>query len=423
MTSWLHANGDRRVWPATWYAEGVQFPEPFLPLEGRVKADLCVVGAGITGLSAALHGAKAGMSVILLEAQRVGWGASGRNGGQVGSGFNWSQRKLAAKLGAQKARKLWNLAEEAKAMTRQVAAVRPGVLHTVYNKRQLQDIQAENDWMMSHYGTDARVLDGSEVADRIGSPAYAGGVLDMSAGVCNPLAYTLALVRACVATGVTIHEGSEVHRIDNKHVYTAKGAVTGRFVCHATNGYGAHLIGKSAARILPINNYIAVTEPLDVPPMRERMAVADSRFVVNYFWQTDDGRLVYGGGESYGRKFPDRARIEAKVRENLSRVYNDLSDVRFKHAWGGTLAVTATRLPYLAEVAPGVYSAGGYSGHGLALSSMSGKLCVEAMQGDRSRFDLMAGLPVPALPGGRMLGGWMAQAGMLWGATRDRFHG
>ena len=111
------------------------------------------------------------------------------------------------------------------------------------------------------------------------------------------------------------------------------------------------------------------------------------------------------------------------VRENLSRVYNDLSDVRFTHAWGGTLAVTATRLPYLAEVAPGVYSAGGYSGHGLALSSMSGKLCVEAMQGDRSRFDLMAGLPVPALPGGRMLGGWMAQAGMLWGATRDRFHG
>ena len=128
--------------------------------------------------------------MILLEAQRVGWGASGRNGGQVGSGFNWSQRKLAAKLGAQKARKLWNLAEEAKAMTRQVAAVRPGVFYTVYNKRQLQDIQAENDWMMSHYGTDARVLDGLEVADRIGSPAYAGGVLDMSSGVCNPLAYT-----------------------------------------------------------------------------------------------------------------------------------------------------------------------------------------------------------------------------------------
>ncbi|WP_298435654.1 FAD-binding oxidoreductase [uncultured Jannaschia sp.] len=422
--SWLHANGDRGTWPRTFYAEGLDLPAPHPPLKGRVTADLCVVGGGITGLSAALHGARAGMSVVLLEAQRVGWGASGRNGGQVGSGLNWGQEKLEARLGGPRARAVWNLCEDAKALTRRLIAThapeadwRSGVLSVARGETSLGPMAEAAARMDRDYGTALEVLDRDALAARIGTRAYAGGVLDPTAGVVNPLAYALGLARACVAAGVTIHEGAEVHRIGDT-VATAQGAVTARFVLHATNGYGAHLTGASAARVLPINNFIAVTEPLAAPPMATPLGVADDRFVVNYFHQTGDGRLVYGGGESYGRRFPTD--IEARVRANLARVYPDLAGIRFDHAWGGTLAVTATRLPLLSEVRPGVFTAGGYSGHGLALSGLFGAVAVEAMRGDRARFDTLAALPVPALPGGRWLGGLMAQAGMVFGAVVDR---
>ncbi|WP_281825896.1 NAD(P)/FAD-dependent oxidoreductase [Jannaschia rubra] len=425
MTSWLHANRDRGVWPRTFYADGLVLPDPMPPLKGQVDADLCIVGAGITGLSAALHAAQAGMEVVVLEAQRVGWGASGRNGGQVGTGFNWPQRKMEAKLGRADARALWDLAEEAKALTRTLIADhapdanwRPGVLAAARTDTEFATLRKEAAWMAAHYGTAAVPLDRAALADRIGTEAYAGGVLDETAGFCDPLAYTLGLARAAQAAGATIHEGAEVHAIDGTTVRTAKGQVRAGAVVQATNGYSPWLTDRTAVRVLPINNYIAVTEPLAHPPMRTPTAVADSRFVVNYFWQTDDGRLVYGGGESYGKRFPRD--IAARVRRNLARVYPDLADVRFDHAWGGTLAVTATRLPYLAEVAPGVFSAGGYSGHGLALSALFGKLCVEAAQGERERFDLAGRLPVPALPGGRLFGGLMAQAGMVWGSLVDR---
>ncbi|SFJ05670.1 NAD(P)/FAD-dependent oxidoreductase [Jannaschia pohangensis] len=424
MTSWLHANGDRGVWPGTWYRDGVTLPDPFTPLRGHVTADLCVIGAGITGLSAALLAARAGRSVIVLEAQRVGWGASGRNGGQLGSGFNWSQRKLAAKLGDDAARALWDLAEEAKADARGFmdgAGYRPGIISACLTAEEYAGAQAEAAWMSTHYGTDTEPLDADAMRGATGSAIYAGGVLDRSAGACNPLAYTLNLMRACVEAGVTIHEMSEVHRLTGTKVATAAGTVSARHVVQATNGYSPWLTTKTAARVLPINNYIAVTEPLPDFPHRAAFAVADSRFVVNYYWWTDDARLIFGGGESYGRRFPSD--IRAKVRANLARVYPDLADVTLSHAWGGTLAVTATRLPYVAEVAPGVFSAGGYSGHGLALAGLFGKVCAEATLGERSRFDLLRTLPVPSLPGGRWLGGLATNAGMAFAALSDRFKG
>ena len=424
MSSWLHANGEDGAWPATWYAEGLALPAPMPPLAGDVEAELCVVGAGITGLSAALHAAQAGMRVTVLEAQRVGWGASGRNGGQVGSGFNWEQPRLETRLGAEAAHELWDLAEEAKALTRRLIAAhapeadfRPGVLSACLRPRDLPAFEAAAAAMARDYGAPVEMLSRDQLGVRIGTMAYAGGVLDRGAGFCNPLAYVLGLARAARAAGATIHEGTEVTRIGDA-VETARGRVRARFVLHATNGYSPGLTRATADRVLPINNFIAVTEPLDDPPMREPVAVTDGRTVVNYFWQTRDGRLVYGGGESYGRRFPRD--IAGRVRSNMARVYPELTGVRFTHAWGGTLAVTATRLPYVAEVRPGVFAAGGYSGHGLSLSALFGKACVEAMRGERARFDRLAALPVPALPGGRVVGPWAAQAGMLWGAITDR---
>ena len=181
--------------------------------------------------------------------------------------------------------------------------------------------RVEADWMAANCGCSHRVLSAADMAETIGSGAYAGGVLDLTAGYCNPLAYALGLARGCVAAGVRIHERSEVTRIGAGIVETARGRVSARSVVHATNGYAPGLTARTGARVLPINNYVAVTEPLPDPPMRRPVAVADSRFVVNYFWQTRDGRLVYGGGESYGRRYPDdiRAKVRRQPRPRLSR--------------------------------------------------------------------------------------------------------
>jgi gamma-glutamylputrescine oxidase len=426
MTGWLHANGPLNRDVASYYADITPPVGRFDPVRGQLRADLCVVGGGITGLSAALHGAQAGLDVVVLEAARFGWGASGRNGGQVGSGFNWDHDALAARLGPETARALWTQAEAAKTLTRDLIAAhapdadyRAGIIHAVETPRALSLAAAQAARDIADRAAPLTVLDADAMAQRTGTRAYSGGVLDTGAGFCNPLAYVRGLVRACRDAGVRLFEQSEVHRIAAGGVHTAGGGVSARFVLHATNGLGPHLTRGTAARVLPINNYIAVTEPLGVrAPMPDPVAVADSRFVVNYFWQTRDGRLVYGGGESYGKRFP--ADIGAKVRANLGRVYPGLADVAFTHTWGGTLAVTATRLPYIADQGQGVFAAGGYSGHGLALAGLAGLAVAEACTGNPARLDLLARLPTPALPGGRLFGGWMTAGGMAWAALRDR---
>ena len=427
--SWLHANGPLSQHPNSYYAS-LQPPMPeYAPLRGAVVADVCVVGGGITGLSAALHAAQAGLDVVVLEAARFGWGASGRNGGQVGSGFNWDQPQLEKKLGTDAAAQLWGQAEAAKALTRDLikthapdADYRPGIVHA-FSKTHEADSHADHvAHMIDRYDHPLELWSAEAMAARLGTQAFAGGVVDMSAGFCNPLAYVAGLARACDAVGVRLHEHSEVHHLTSGTVRTGGGEVRASHVVHATNGLGPHLTRPVAARVLPINNFIAVTEPLgDAAPMTNPVAVADSRFVVNYFWQTRDGRLVYGGGESYGKRYPSD--IAARVRGNLARVYPELADVRFDHAWGGTLAVTATRLPYVADLGGGIFAAGGYSGHGLALSGLAGKALAEAICGNRWRLELLSTLPVPALPGGRMFGGVMATAGMMLAAGMDRLRG
>ena len=424
--SWLHANGDRGAYAATAYATPDAPPRP--PLKGRHEADLCVVGGGLTGLSAALHAAQAGQRVILLDAQRVGWGASGRNGGQVGSGFNWDQRRLAARLGRPEAHALWRAAEDAKALTRELIAAhapdapwRPGIVQASLTAAEHAAAADAAAHLREAHAHPLQVLDRDALAARIGTAHYAGGVLDPTAATTNPLAYALGLARAAEAAGATLHEGSEVHAIrprgDVHQVATAQGVVTARHVVHATNGYGAHLTRHAAARLLPINNFVAATPP-GAGPMPAPLAVADSRTVVNYFHQTEDGTLIYGGGESYGRRVP--ADIRARVRANLARVYPDLVEIPLPHAWGGTLAVTATRLPVLARPRPGLIVAGGYSGHGLALAALYGQAAAQAAGGDPARLEELARLPAPALPGGRWLGGLAANAAMAWGALRDR---
>ncbi|SIO56808.1 gamma-glutamylputrescine oxidase [Rhodovulum sp. ES.010] len=427
----LFANDRRAAYPASWYAEVTPPLAPFPPVQGDLRADICVVGGGYTGLSAALHAARAGADVVLVEAHRVGFGASGRNGGQVGSGHRLHQDELEDMLGDADAARLWHLAEDAKALVARLIAghgidcdYRPGVVQAEWTERGVARAHAYAEKLLRDYEYDlVEPLTGAEMRALVGSPVYKGGTIDWGAGHLNPLAFAFGLARAAAGAGARLHEDTLVARIEpgtKPVVVTDRGRITADRVILAANGYLGGLDGQVAARVMPINTFIVATEPLGeraAKVLAKEIAVADSRFVVNYFRLTPDGRLLFGGGESYGYRFPED--IRAKVRKPLTQVFPQLADVRLTHGWGGTLAITRTRLPHVAAPAPGILSAGGYSGHGLAFATLAGRVLAEAARGESAAFETLARLPCPPFPGGARMRQPLLALAMAWYGLRD----
>jgi gamma-glutamylputrescine oxidase len=428
----LYANDRRGQYPESWYAATATPLERFERLKGEVRADVCVIGAGYTGLSAALHLAEAGMDVVLLEAHRVGFGASGRNGGQLGSGQRMEQDDLEKLMGQEDAARLWDLAEEAKDLVKSLIKrheidchLKPGIMHGCFSAREVAHEHKYVDLLNSRYGYDQITALDHDAAQAIcPSPAYVGGSLDMGAGHLHPLGFALGLARAAVAAGVRIYENSLVHDIARGAkpiVRTDHGRVNCDHVILACNGYLGELERKVAARVMPINNFIIATEPLGdeaAKVLTRDVAVADTKFVVNYFRLSHDKRLLFGGGESYGYKFPKD--IIATVQKPMLQIYPHLRDVKVDYAWGGTLGITMKRMPYLARLAPNILTASGYSGHGVGTATHAGQLMAQAISGEAHGFDTMARVPAPAFPGGLMMRAPLLALAMTWYALRDR---
>ena len=428
----LYANDTAGAYPKSWYAATAQTLAPFAPLAGTQRADVCVIGGGYTGLSAALHLAQAGRRVILLEAQRVGFGASGRNGGQLGSGQRVDQISLESLVGRDQARALWALGEDAKALVKDLIATHEIECHFKSGVAWTGSRPAEVTWMHDYaahlsrvygYGN-LEVLDAAACQTLCPSPAYRGGMVDWGAGHLHPLAYALGLARAARNSGVQIYEQSRVTALTEgtpNVVSTENGTVHASHIVLACNGYLSGLAPSVTARVMPINNFIIATEPLGARAqevLTKDVAVADSKFVVNYFRLSHDGRLLFGGGESYGYRFP--ADIERVVRKPMHAVFPHLKDVRIDYAWGGTLGITMKRFPYLARLAPGILSASGYSGHGVGTATHAGYLMARAIEGDGDGFDTMSAIPTPAFPGGGALRTPLLILAMTWYALRDR---
>jgi gamma-glutamylputrescine oxidase len=460
------------------YAATADAAVAFPPLTESTRADLVIVGGGYTGLSAALHLAEAGVDVVVLEAERVGWGASGRNGGQLHSGQRRDQDWLEERLGPDDAMRLWRLAEEAKALVHALIAKhgidaewRAGLIETVHKARIADDERAYVDKLRSRYGYDAVTwLDHAALAEAIGTDVYLGGRRDAGAGHLHPLKFAQGLAWAAARAGARIHEGARVVRVVGTSVEVAaslaevratgadvgvpsprassslslsrgaalspparggdhsgngRGAtvrVDADTVILAGNGYLDGIDGEVEARVMPIDNYILATQPIGagmaggIVPGGE--AVSDTRFVVYYFRPTPDGRLVFGGGETYARHYGGD--VAGLVRKHLRVVYPQLGDVAVDYAWGGTLALTLKRLPFIRKVRGGVYAAAGYSGQGVALAPFAGKVIADAIRGAPGRLDQFAALPTPRFPGGKLLRKPALVAGMLWYALRDR---
>jgi gamma-glutamylputrescine oxidase len=408
-----------------WYAATAAGVSALPPLDGDVTVDVCVVGAGFTGLGAAM--ALAGRaSVMVLEAGRVGCAATGRNGGQVHTGQRRDQAWLEKAVGRDDALALWRLAEDARAHFRTLTDTidcdwRPGMIHARHKRGGEAEDAAYAALMASSYGYDQLdLIDEADLACELGTDVYHGGLIDRGGGHVHPLKLALGMAR-----GLTIHENTRADswRCEGGRiiVQTARGRVTCDQLILSGDGLLNAMAGKARARVMPINNFIAVTAPLDDVAetiIRSNAAVSDSRFVVNYFRKTADGRLLFGGGENYRPGFPSD--IAGMVRKNLAKVYPQLADVPITHAWGGTLGITMSRMPFVGEIAPGVRVASGYSGQGVMLAPYVGKLLADAALGDTAGIELLSRVPTPPFPGGRLLRWPLTVAGLSWYALRDR---
>jgi gamma-glutamylputrescine oxidase len=425
----------------SYYAATANWKTSHPPLHGPQSCDVCVVGGGYTGLSAALHLAAHGLNVILLEANRIGWGASGRNGGQVGSGQRVEQTVLEQRHGKAHAKLLWELAEESKALVRRLIATHeiacdytPGILHADHRKSFVEDSRDYVEHLRLAYGYEhIRFIDGDEIGKHVGSPRYFGGSLDMGAGHLHPLNFALGLGRAAESAGATLFEETRVTGIEGLGqgqrqgkgrltVKTERGEVRADHLILACNGYLGRLERCTAAHVMPINNFIVATEPLSeeeaVQIIPNNVAVADSKFVINYFRLSADRRLLFGGGENYGYRFPRD--IRSFVRRPMLEIFPQLEDAAIDYGWGGTLAITPKRMPYFARPAANVLTASGYSGHGVAMATLGGQILADAVAGKAGRFDVFEKLDIPAFPGGDRLRFPLLVLAMTWFSLRDK---
>lgn len=431
------AETDRALTRHSYYAATTAPRAPFARLEGEVRCDVAVVGGGLAGVSAALELAQRGLSVRLLEAHDIGFGASGRNGGQAIHGLAADQAAVEQQLGADAARRVWDMSIEALDLMRERIrrhAIdchwRDGFLGLAVNARKARALQAWADGIDQRYGYPLQRIAPGELGGWIASPRFHSGIFDPRSGHCHPLRYTLGLAKAAAQAGAVLHEGSpvtELVRGPEVCLHTPGGRVTARQVLLAGNVYLQGLAPELEPRIMPVGTYIACTEALPAPMadslVPSRAAVCDTNFVLDYFRTTDDHRMLYGGRVSYSTVTP--MNLAESMRQRMLLSFPQLSAARIEYAWGGFVDITMNRLPDFGRLpgpmgqAANIYYLQGFSGHGLALTGLAGQLVAEAMAGDAGRFDVFARLRHRPFPGGRLLRTPSLVLGMAWYRLRD----
>jgi gamma-glutamylputrescine oxidase len=403
-------------------------------LEGAVECDVCVVGGGIAGCSAALHLAERGLSVVLLEGERIGWGASGRSGGQALFGVAAPQAKLERLVGAADARVIWDVSVEALALLRSLIKRfridcdwTDGYLLTGVKPSHVAELKEEVTELTERYGyRSVRYVPREELRTQLATTRYLGALHDANSGHLHPLNYTLGVARAAESLGVRIFEDSRALTYGpaasgRVQVTTAHGTVRTRQLVLCGNVYLGALAPSLATKIMGVATYIVATEPLGEARARELIpanpATCDMNWVLDYFRRSADHRLLFGGRVNYSglRSFD----APAATRARMLRVFPQLQDVRIDYAWGGEVDITLNRAPHFGRLAPNVFFLQGFSGHGIALTGIAGKLVAEAVAGTAGRFDVFARIPHGNFPGGTALRRPALVLAMLYYRLRD----
>ncbi|WP_371141243.1 NAD(P)/FAD-dependent oxidoreductase [Burkholderia cepacia] len=418
---------------ASYYAATANDTTRHAPLTGTLRVDVCVIGAGLTGISTALNLAERGYRVAVLEASKVGWAASGRNGGQLIGGYACGMDTFARHMSAEDVARVWAMGLEGVDIVRERVAnhridcdLRLGYLHVANKPRDVVALRRWCDEAHRRFGYDKlRYIESGLMSDYVQSLRYGGGLFDPNSGHLHPLNYTLGLARAAREAGAQMFEGTCATRIrdeDGAHVIeTAGGTMRAGFVVLAGNTWLGRLAPDLSRKIVPVGTYVIATEPLDpvraTALMPAQAAICDSRYALDYFRPTPDGRVLWGGKVSYSTCEP--ADLGEAMRRDMLKTFPQLEDVKVDYAWGGLVDITMNRAPHFGRIAPTVYFAQGFSGHGLNVTGLVGKLIAEAIGTQAERFDLFGKIRHRNFPGGRLLRTPMLALGMTWAKIRD----
>ena len=398
-------------------------------LAGSVSADVCVVGAGFTGINAALELAERGVSVVVLEAVRVGFGASGRNGGQIVNGYSRDLDVISARYGEKAGRLIGSLANEGGDIIRARAQkydiqcdLREGMLITALTHKQMRGLEHHIKTWRGFGFEQFELLDKAGLAPHVVTERYVGGLLDKRGGHIHPLNLVQGEAAAFESLGGRIFENSPVVSVDmeNAVVKTASGEVRAKTVLMCGNAYLHGVLPNLENRVMPVSTQVLATEPLGAEMERllpSNVCVEDANYVLDYFRRTADGRLLYGGGIVYGGTDP--VSIKAKVLPLMLKTFPSLKDARIDFTWSGNFALTLTRFPQIGKLAPKVYFSHGDSGHGVTTTHLLARLLAESVTGDNARFEVFAGLPYFPFPGGKMFRVPLTVAGSWWYRARD----
>ena len=426
-------SADNELTRHSYYADTAVRETRYPALQGDAHCDVAIVGGGLAGLSAAIELADRGFSVRLMEARQVGHGASGRNGGQAIHGLACEQDTIEAQLGLAEARRVFDMSVEALDLIRQRctrfgidAEWRDGYLGVACSPGKARSLLAGAEHLARHYGYAMQPIAKADLPGWINSPRYEAAVHDARSGHLHPLKYTLGLARAAHGLGVHLHEDSAVTAISGQGTVTlstAQGRVTAKQVLLAGNVYLQGLAPSLQARIMPVGTYIIASEPVSPETVQSLIpcgaAVCDNNFVLDYFRFSADHRMLYGGRVSYSTATP--MNLAGSMHQRMAKTFPQLAGTRVSHAWGGFVDISMNRAPDFGRLPgqPNVYYLQGFSGHGLALTGLAGKLVAEAMAGDAQRFDTFARIRHHAFPGGRWLRTPALVLGMAWYRLRD----
>ncbi len=419
----------------SYYAATINHPISFEQLKGAQNADVCVIGAGFTGISTALHLSERGYKVHVVEANKVGWGASGRNGGQMIGGISGEKkvaRHLAEHLGVDGERIIWEMRWAGNDIIRQRVStygiecdLKSGFLDVAIKPRHVHDFQVTLEALDKHnFPHEYRILSCEETCSAIGTDAYIGAILNMANGHLHPLNLCIGEAKAAVSLGATVFEQSPVLHIehgDKPRVVCEHGSVAADAVVIAGNAY--HLIEPKLRGIMfPVNSFIIATEPLSAAVIAQinprDLAVCDPNFVLEYFRLSADKRLLFGGRCNYFGSDPDV--IRRKLIPKMLRIYPQLAGTQIDFAWGGTIGVPLDRVPQLGKVAPNVFYSQGYSGHGVNVTHLAGQIMADAIAGTLERFDIFAEIKPKRMPGAHLLRKPMVALGILYYQLKDR---
>ena len=404
------------------------------PLAEHITADVCVIGGGFTGVSAALHLAQAGARVVLLEAETIGFGASGRNGGQIHTGFRQTQAELEHWLGNVHARDLWALAEESRTLLPELSArhgidcaLKSGLVIAAHDRAAAREVAEDTEYLRAHYGYDkARMMETNETARALGTEVYPAARFDSGGGHLQPLAFARGIAAAAVKAGARLHEFNSVRLLERApsqlRVLCDGGSIVSERVILACDAFSGALAPELAPYIAHVESFMTATEPLPEDLYQAVLpcdaAVADTRHVLDYYRKSEDRRMLFAGRETYWTVPRD---VASMVRPRMVRVYPALKSVRTEYAWSGTVGITRTRMPHVGRLGERILFAHGYSGQGVALANLGGKLLAEAAMGDAERFETLARVPARAFPGGAWLRKPLVTAGLTWYKLADRF--